>query len=736
MEGNTYRTIVIEQFKDDEDTPNLATKLTGVNNISPELSDDIAKELTVHSFKEFLDKFLPDIYEVPVSDTEIQYTLTPPKGRGLTPIKITEHAYYRMIEQCYKQKGKSGQSNLQFDDRAILEMLLPEEEIKETRRLRKLLKEDLRKIQEAETTGESSAVYEDRLQESMDKVNRMIHGSSVLRMLPLAIDDSERKIQAYDRQLAAAEASPDGKALPPAGGTLEFDADGRIVFQEIAPSETVASLPEASQGMTVAGLIESDYESEVGDAGNPYAKQLFLSVYAPKDIQVVRQELVDVREIEDAKQAETQQLHAYQNLYRNARKSFIEQMSAIVSKILGMRVLFDHATVKGGLNGYLSDGILIANCKVRDLLENDGFQKYAEYMGRGQVAKNKMWFAVIPNVQDQYSASASANAGAPKRKFNVKDFLHGGNAAQAKEEAQEDCSATLAELRTAIDILGSAKIMTFFSFHGSNKNGFGTLTAQYISDRKEWFKGMKGADHASYVYPNFTVVRERTVPLATKEQQRRFQAMGFDDDGMKLHVPAVYIDAAYPAAGLMIASQQPDCLRAKGLSVDLTLPCVRVNPATPELRPYLMTKFNRENLLQWNEDVLRAIKVDGFGFVFSSDTLHVDGKRLENTYVLCADTLATDEEGRYIPIEHKMLEDYVWCLYKGSDQTVRGLENMAKEKTREWHTAARHPENVNLMLRNDEESIVFEREEGAAPKIHIKLGKADVYVDNLDVSVE
>ena len=43
MEGNTYRTIVIEQFKDDEDTPNLATKLTCVNNISTELSYDISK---------------------------------------------------------------------------------------------------------------------------------------------------------------------------------------------------------------------------------------------------------------------------------------------------------------------------------------------------------------------------------------------------------------------------------------------------------------------------------------------------------------------------------------------------------------------------------------------------------------------------------------------------------------------------------------------------------------------
>lgn len=735
MEGNTYRTIVFERFNNE--APDLASKLTGAN-ISNELNDDIVKELTVHSFKEFLEKFSPDIYEVPVSETEIIYTLEKPVGRDIEPMKITDHSYYRMLEQCYEQKGTSGQSNLHFDDKAILEMLMPEAEIQEARRLRKLIREDLRKIEQAEKTGESSAAYEERLQDSLDRVNRTIRGS-IIGMLPLAIDDSERKIQQLDKQLAAADASPDGTVPLLSGGTMEFGDDGRIVFKQIEASTTVETKEEEAPGMTVAGLIEADYESETDGQGKEFIKDLLVSVYAPSVAKASTNALASVEDIQASKDEETQKLLSYQSVYKNARASFIEQMSSIVGKLLGIKVLFDHATVKGGLNGTLMDGILISNSTIAELVHKDvrdGFKRYMEWMGKDQVAKEKIWFAVIPNVQDQWSAQSADDAASAKRKFKVGDYVRRGAQQSAPKKPQKNDGLTFGDLRSAIAILGDAKIMTFFNFQGNEKNGFGTITADYIAEHKEWFRDMKGAGHASYVYPNFTVVRERTIPLATPEQQQRFRAIGVVDDGMKLKVPAVYIDAAYPAAGIMIASQQPDYLRAKGLSVDPTLPCVRVNPADDRVKPYLMTKFNRENPLQWSEEIHRAIEQDGFGFVFSSDSLRIDGKKLENTYVLCANTLAKDKHEHYIPIEHKMIEDYVWCLYNDSNKKASGLQSLVPSLSRAWKTAAHHQENVNLMLRNDDENIAFEMEEGASPKIHIKLGNADVYVDNLKVDID
>lgn len=736
MEGNTYRTIVFEKFNNE--APDLKTKLTGAST-TERVYGDVANELTVHSFKEFLEKFSPDIYEVPVSRTNIEYRLEKPAGMDIQPLKITEHAYYRMLEQCYEQKGTSGQSNLQFDDKAILEMLMPEAEVQEARNLRKLIKEDFRKIQQAMKTGESAAPYKERLQSSLDKVNRTIRGS-IVGMLPLAIEDSERKIQVFDKQLTAADASPDGMVPALTAGRQDFDKNGRITFREIE-APTAEAVPELQQsGPTIAGLLEADYRHEMGDE-ETYAKKLLISVYAATDSAQGSNALVDISQIKESKREETEKLLEYQTVYKNARASFIDTMSAVVGKLLGIKVLFDHATAKGGMNGYLADGILIANSTITDLTASgvkDSFQRFMKWIGKDQVEK-KIWFAVVPNVADQYAAGdgTEEDGGAQREKFDLGGFFsEGGEAPKQEKKPQPSDSPSLMQLRQAIAILGEAKIMTFFSFRGNDKNGFGTITAEYINEHKKWFDGMKGADHASYAYPNFTVVRERTIPLATKEQQQRFQEIGVVDDAMKLHVSAVYIDAAYPAAGLMIASQQKDILRAKGLSVDMTLPCVRVNPATSELKPYLTTKFNRENMLQWSADIVDAIKKDGFGFAFSSDALKVGDKRLENTYVLCANTLAKDDEYRYVPVEHKMLEDYIWCEYQESTQTVSELERLVSRLNREWHSAARHPENVNLMLRNENETIAFEMEEGAKPKIHIKLDKADVYVDNLDVTVE
>ena len=200
---------------------------------------------------------------------------------------------------------------------------------------------------------------------------------------------------------------------------------------------------------------------------------------------------------------------------------------------------------------------------------------------------------------------------------------------------------------------------------------------------------------------------------------------------MDIVIPAVYIDAAYTAAGIMIASQQPDFLETKGLSVDRKLPCVRVSPGNPDLTVQLATKFNRENLLQWSDELNKAVTQDGgFGFAFSSDALEMAGNDMMHTYVLCANTLKHGENGRYLPLENKMVEDYVRARCKGAGKQEKNIQEIIQHLKSEWTRAKLDDQNVNLVLRTPEENIEFD---ASSKTVKVMLNNTVGIVDGFDV---
>jgi len=722
MEGNTYKTILFERFNDD--VRDLSYLLEH-NDRTDVLNGKIEEDLTVHTFQEFLEKFSPDIYEYFKPDGSAVYTVKKPEGSNLRPMKITDHAYYKMLEQCYEQKGASGKSNLEFDDQSILEMLTPAAEIKEAYRLRKSLSEGYKDYERAKRDGEATRPYVEQLKSDMKKVNRTIK-NSVVGMLPLLIDDAERKLKNIDSQLKAIESSADGsvQALPPAR-TASLDKDGRVVYLEL-PAASKSQDEEGAAGRPVAALIESNYDRHAGDQANPFVRNMLVSVYAPNEGDGSTLPM-NLEELQEEKDTVEKNLQSYQALYKNAKASFVEELSSVIEKLLGVKVLFDHATVKGGLSGRLADGLIVANCKIGDLLLNaeEPFREYANWMGKQQREDKKIWFAIIPAVEDAESFDDEDE--------DDDDDIFGLPEAESGKKKEETLT-TVGELKKAISILGDAKIMTFFNLKGNDKNGFNTITADYIDERKRWFLNEPAYDHACYAYPNFTIVRERKIHLATKEQREKLSSLGYPEDVMDIMIPAIYIDAAYPAAGLMIASQQPAFLESKGLPVETGLPCVRVTPADPRLTIALATKFNRENLYQWGDDIRKAITKEGFGFVFSSDALEVDGRELIHTYVLCANTLKK-EKGKYVPIEHKMVEDYMRCIYNGTRKTESELQKKIDELKTKWKDANRHKEMVNLMLPGKDEDIVLKPIGETSNKgISITLDDTEAVIEDLVVT--
>ena len=192
MPNQTHRTIIFEEF-DNTKSDNLFTIL----NDDP-LGDDIMiglQKLTVSTFQEFMQKFAPKVYEVAgKKDGEIvfAYTTDPTKYQGLpcTELDIGEHIYYQMLERLYESKGKSGKSNIQFDDSEIMEMLTPKAELAEVRNTRQKMEYNLKRFYEAKAKGDKSTMNacSKKLRECRQTIAKYSM-ASLNKLLPILIED-------------------------------------------------------------------------------------------------------------------------------------------------------------------------------------------------------------------------------------------------------------------------------------------------------------------------------------------------------------------------------------------------------------------------------------------------------------------------------------------------------------------------------------------------------------------
>ena len=101
----TSKTILFEEFND-QNNDNLATFLEN-NDPSDEMFVEELKKLEVYSFKDFLKKFAPDVYEICQMNEdgkpEFIYTVDAKNVKNQYAVKqpITEHTYYKMLSDLY-----------------------------------------------------------------------------------------------------------------------------------------------------------------------------------------------------------------------------------------------------------------------------------------------------------------------------------------------------------------------------------------------------------------------------------------------------------------------------------------------------------------------------------------------------------------------------------------------------------------------------------------------------------
>lgn len=751
----TYRTLLLEKFTNNEINLRTLLQQGEQSNLSVhKVYTNIQKNLEVHTFKEFLEKFTPRIYEVPQPNGSISYQPeTALKGDepGIHPIDIPQHSFYKMLRNLYKGKAKSGQANVDFDPTEFKELLKSTQEVKEIESTRNLLGLQQKSYAEAIEAGKDTTPYKKAIIELRKKAAAK-YQSTVVSLLPMAIELSEKKIQQLEDGKQRLEQNPNAALQAHSIPQLTFSPEGDVVVKDI-PIEQKANQEKAIKLLPISKMLESDYKRIAGPAQNEQTKELVVAAFSPDVVHedTFGEEFNSLATVEEKQTwltarigKEQKKLNRFKMIYSAAEQGFVDCMTETVAKLLGVYALFDLATKDGGEEGYLQDGILVANCKLNDLKDvEDALKKYLK--APSEQAQKKIWFAAIPAIDEE----------AKDKKQQEEDDAFATGFGGDEEEAQEQKTPspmiqhdTLNDLKWALDILTSANVITVFSFFGNEKTGFDAVDGKNIQkkhDQLNDFVFKEGSrDHAVYAFPNFTllegnetvqlfdpfevVMKPDVYDINTETGEAVPQTMKFTG---RITLHGVYIEAAYPAVGLLIRSQQQDCVSNDGLVVDETLPCVRVDLSDPDIQTHMTTNFTRENLLRWNQDVHDALDKNPFAFVFCGDQLVDHGKMVPNTYVYQAATLD------HKPITNILFGEYLLCMARDNGSEEKKIKNTIENYSTEWHLRANaYPKAVNKMLLEMETVQLVPGESGRDWEIEIIVGKKSQKIGKLTIKTK
>lgn len=745
MPMQTSRTIIFEEFYPDSPCGDLYTILSNEpkdNDLYTQL-----KELEVHSFEEFLDKFEPKIYELCQYDNDgkihISYTDDPRQGKGMAELVISKHAYYRMLEKLYETKGDSGKANIQFKEieDVIKRTLMPEKEIEEAEDLRKRLQYNYSLYCTAKSNNENTSVYK----KSYNACRREIaetYKQRTFSMLPLAMGN-------YRNQLERLGAGYKQKGNNDAGligdaGSLAIDKEGQVKVEQlpdVSAREKVIAAPAESneRALQVSGsnqivavcdsdaakqddesarltqlqsVLENDYDKYAKENKNDFIKDLVVSTFTSSGSSANLPAMTAEERVLAIKSCE-EKLSKMEQVYRDGIQAFVDHLTSMAEKIMGIKVFFDHATVDGGRTGTLpaDQGVLIANCTITKLLKKkDIFAKYIEKLG-ALSNKDRYWFAVVPNV-DGIRAAAPLVDDTDEEDDDIFADM------EEKTEIPDDY-VSIADLKVFLKIMDNVKIMTVFGIRGEDGNTFENLTGQKVANMIDEFASARYA-HAVYAYPNFTLMQEDEKVELSK-----------DNKSVTVKLPEFLIDAAYVAGGLLVGSQQQRYLEKHGFKgkIERDNACVRVDFENFEVRKNLHTMMNRESVYSWSNDLNNKIGENKFGFVFCCDDIVENGVSWKNAYVLFARTMAVKGDNMYKPIYQTLTENYlVQQLYlskKNKRSDVRKALKDFNTQCKAKYSMEASKNHVNLILQEGEEVCLTDDD-----KIKFNFGNDEATIDD------
>lgn len=627
----------------------LTTSLEGVNE---DLVKDIENRFLVRSWDEFLDKFQPALYEVPMVDTLtntpiIQYLQKKPEGIDAQRIEFKrDHPLMKSFLQLMERKTMDGQTNAYFDfSEALKNSFSPAKLKKEADKLKKdMLYLSMQYEQLADEDPQKDLVG-DKLEEKIYNAGAFFKNKTSLTQL--AQETLGQQLLALATQT---EKNEGDKPLALSYASFEITENG-IQAIEVPNDQKQARLGsnQVAGQQQLIGYVGSYYDEVVQapqaqsgviveTKGDTYQKQLVVSALTGGGLAELPVEMIPQK---------VEEYNYYVDLTADIMSNYFQALSELFGKITGVKQFFDEYE-KNVKSKKVEPRLLVANAKLENLVQLEEFKKYLKLIhDKGYFQEHGLTSVIVPGV----SVHEKAQQAAPKSNLL-------GRQKKAKSEATVE-GVQLEDVKTLAELLLPFKIPVFFGIQGESST-FKKLSGTSFEQEFEPFllkiKKQQGTWREVFVpcYPNATIIPSNSsLTTATKVQAAE---LGIEKANNKnIQVPGFYIDASYIAASFVAAHHCPGYLKEKykekSEQIDEALPGIRISFSEQSTKTTLPIEIKGIP-----ESVLERINNISIGFVLmSQNSLKSEGKITVHS---CNSSRVNElEKGR--PLYRMLVESFV-----------------------------------------------------------------------------
>ena len=440
-------------------------------------------------------------------------------------------------------------------------------------------------------------------------------------MLPLAIEDIKtRLLIGHDENNAKSEKIK--------LGMLQVGDKGELEVIEYKQEESRAlTLVEEKHTTELVEAFRDDYES-ISEEPNQYISDLVVRTFVPLAKNIV--EIDPIQEVEN--------YNNYLAFYKSAQEDFVKIAKPLIEKLLGIKMFFEQYDTKVSL---MKPTLLITNIKPEMIVKagnKERLQAFLNTVNAKNDFDNTIWFGIYPNV----------DLDVEKGKKKVRERFRG---TKAEEKIEKNTIETLTNLMT---VLGQYKIQVFFNFEGTYETSFDNLATMGVDKYIEKTKILEDQSYSEYIIPsipNFTIIPKDKSGVVLDFKMRYSEKIGAElskdkEDLLKFWIEGVYVDSSYVAAGIIAASQCPNFLKDRFKNVSPVYPGVRFDIEAEDNSYKARTTMSKE-ISGFTNTIKDRINQFNYGFVFSSDSAHVQKEKIKNIVVYKARTLARNPEGTY-----------------------------------------------------------------------------------------
>lgn len=594
------RTIVFECFN--AERPDLVKQSFRLNSDDPSPLEKINKNLLVHSFEEFKEKFNPVIYEYYDKDASgrpvVKYSVTKPTDKKHNSIELCKHEFYLAVRKIAEQKAASSKNNEQIDYSTVYEMLSPQHIYERSKQRKTNVMQFVYNAWEAQENGDPDTAesWLKKAQATLEDVKHEYEGSAI-KFLPVAIHEAERLIMNADEKPEKDSEKPDDKSY---SYDIVWDDEGNIKAIEV---ENPPVLQMESNNNQILKLVQQGWENTANQLpDNKVPKKLFLQIFSDvKDSSLAlnsknKDELVEYKK-------------ELSGTYIEELQSFCDSIGHLIQKVASLEQFFIHAADE---NERVESGVVIANCTIKDIFSDSETEKNVKryLMDSGLQGKDKIWFAILPAaIDNEGNWKDKTRKKSGNRNIFENGFPNTSNYADEVEEKFGIKKICLSDISKMGKFLNECGILSFFNLNACEQTSFKMfnkdISAAVDMIEKDFYK-----ESVVLAYPNFSII--------PKDKRK----VVFKDLGEELFTPTIYIDAAYVAAGIVVATQTEKIQKIvnKDKNIKDGLPFVRFDLEDAELGEPFYAHFNPESRNNISSEVAAELRSKkGNLFCFRSD---------------------------------------------------------------------------------------------------------------------